>query len=161
MYFHWYIVHVFSDNVVFLSIKVLTFLYFHRTDVLNTKHKSTQIAPCDFLGPLSIILNKNENVTLQYFIFCEKVLDKKYLLKLNNVSVHPANDSLKLHQFVSFVSELCSFWCFYSLNFASAHAQTKIVMLIRIRHNWIAWNTRKLTYHLKQDQKSISNLSNL
>ena len=32
------------------------------------------------------ILNKSENATLQYFIFCEKVLDKKYLLQLNNVS---------------------------------------------------------------------------
>ena len=31
------------------------------------------------------ILNKSENATLQYFIFCEKVLDQKYLIKLNNV----------------------------------------------------------------------------
>ena len=31
------------------------------------------------------ILNKSENTTLQYSIFCEKVLDKKYLLKINNV----------------------------------------------------------------------------
>ena len=34
---------------------------------------------------LHAILNKSENGTLQYFIFCEKVLDEKYLLKLNNV----------------------------------------------------------------------------
>ena len=27
------------------------------------------------------ILNKSKNATLQYFIFCEKELDKKYLLK--------------------------------------------------------------------------------
>ena len=32
------------------------------------------------------ILNKSENATLQLSIFCEKVLDTKYLLKLNNVS---------------------------------------------------------------------------
>ena len=32
------------------------------------------------------ILNKSENATLQLSIFCAKVLDKKYLLKLNNVS---------------------------------------------------------------------------
>ena len=32
------------------------------------------------------ILNKSENATLQLSIFYEKVLDKKYLLKLNNVS---------------------------------------------------------------------------
>ena len=29
------------------------------------------------------ILNKSENATMQYFIFSEKVLDEKYLLKLN------------------------------------------------------------------------------
>ena len=34
---------------------------------------------------LYAILNKSENATLQYFIVCEKVLDEKYLLKLNNV----------------------------------------------------------------------------
>ena len=45
-------------------------------------------------------LNKSENATLQYFIFCEKVLDEKYLLKLNNV--FQTNDSSKLDQFVSF-----------------------------------------------------------
>ena len=32
------------------------------------------------------ILNKSENATLQLSIFYEKVLDKKYLLKLNNVA---------------------------------------------------------------------------
>ena len=32
------------------------------------------------------ILNKSENATLQLSIFNEKVLDKKYLLKLNNVA---------------------------------------------------------------------------
>ena len=34
---------------------------------------------------LYAILNKSENATLQYSIFCEKELDEKYLLKLNNV----------------------------------------------------------------------------
>ena len=46
------------------------------------------------------ILTKSENATLQYLIFCEKVFDEKYLLKLNNV--FQINDSSKLHQFVSF-----------------------------------------------------------
>ena len=32
------------------------------------------------------ILNKSEYATLQLSIFYEKVLDKKYLLKLNNVA---------------------------------------------------------------------------
>ena len=35
---------------------------------------------------LLYILNQSENATLQLSIFCEKVLGKKYLLKLNNVS---------------------------------------------------------------------------
>ena len=35
---------------------------------------------------LPYILNKSENATLQLSIFCEKVLDKTYLLKLNTVS---------------------------------------------------------------------------
>ena len=34
---------------------------------------------------LCAILNKSKNATLQFFIFCEKVLDEKYLLKINNV----------------------------------------------------------------------------
>ena len=32
------------------------------------------------------ILSKSENATLQLSIFYEKVLDKKYFLKLNNVA---------------------------------------------------------------------------
>ena len=48
-------------------------------------------------------LNKSENATLQYPIFCEKGLDEKYsVLKLNNVFQNPANDSWKYHQCVSF-----------------------------------------------------------
>ena len=39
---------------------------------------------------LYAILNKSENATLQYFIFCEKVLDEKHLLKLNNVLKTPS-----------------------------------------------------------------------
>ena len=64
------------------------------------------------------ILNKSENATLQLSIFCEKVLD--------NVS--------------RLMSELCSFKCLklYSLNFAIAHMQITIVMLIKIGHNCIA-----------------------
>ena len=34
---------------------------------------------------LYAILKNSENATLQYFIFCKKELDEKYLLKLNNV----------------------------------------------------------------------------
>ena len=37
---------------------------------------------------LYAILNKSENATLmlQNFIFCEKVLDEKYLLKINTTT---------------------------------------------------------------------------
>ena len=111
-------------------------------------------------------MNKSENATLQYFIFCEKVLDKKCLLKLlkyftdiqQKIRRNSTNVSLLM-------SELCSFLCFklYSLKFAIAHGQRKIVMLIRIGHTFVAFlkNTRHLTYHLKQAQESILNLSNL
>ena len=54
---------------------------------------------------LYAILNNSESATLQYFIFCKKALDeKKYILKLILImySRHPASDSSKLHQFVSF-----------------------------------------------------------
>ena len=53
---------------------------------------------------LYAILNKSENakLTLQYFIFCEKVLDEKYLLRINSVSRHAESDSSKPRQFVSF-----------------------------------------------------------
>ena len=51
---------------------------------------------------LYAILNTSENASLQYSIFCEKVLDEKYLLKFIMFSRHQANDSLKLRQFVSF-----------------------------------------------------------
>ena len=59
------------------------------------------------------------------------------------------------------MSELCSFKCLklYSLNFAIAHAQIKIVKLIKMVINALHKNTRKLINHLKQALKSISNLS--
>ena len=34
---------------------------------------------------LYAILNNSENATLQYFTFCKRALDEKYLIKLNNV----------------------------------------------------------------------------
>ena len=47
---------------------------------------------------LYALMNKFENAALQYCIFCEKLLDEKYLLKLSNVF----QISSKIHQFVSF-----------------------------------------------------------
>ena len=54
---------------------------------------------------LYAILNKSENATLQYFIFCEKVLDEKYLLKINNF-FQTSNTSTNLSLLMF---ELCSF----------------------------------------------------
>ena len=51
---------------------------------------------------LYAILNKSKNATLQYFIFCEKVLDEKYLLKLNQV--------FQTKWFVETLP-ICLFWC--------------------------------------------------
>ena len=50
------------------------------------------------------IPNKSENATLQLSIFCEKVLDKKYLLRLYNVSLTSSK------WFVE-TSPICLFWC--------------------------------------------------
>ena len=61
------------------------------------------------------------------------------------------------------MSELCSFKCLklYSLNFAIAHAQLKLLCFSKLVIIVLHKNTRKLRSHLKQAQKSISNLSNL
>ena len=83
------------------------------------------------------ILNKSVNATLQYFIFCEKVLDKKYLLMLNNVSQTSSKRFVEIPPICPFlVSALFSFLCFklYSLNFVIAHAQkcclSELVILV-------------------------------
>ena len=59
--------------------------------------------------------------------------------------------------------KLCSFKCLklYSLKFATAHAQIKSVMLIKIGLNCVVLKHKKLLNHLKQAQKSISNLAYL
>ena len=75
---------------------------------------------------LYAILNKKENATLQYSIFCEKVLDKNYLLKLNNVFSDVQQTIRRNSTNISLLmSELCSLLCLklYSLNYAIAHVQ--------------------------------------
>ena len=96
---------------------------------------------------LYVILNKSENATLQYFIFFEKVLDEKYLLKINNVFQTSSKRFVKLHQFVYFDVWLCL--KIYSLNFAIAQAQKKIVMLIRFRHTCVALLHKKTVLSLE------------
>ena len=78
-----------------------------------------------FLGTVNYTEHKSENATLQYFTFCEKVLDKAYLLKLKMILRHPA------HNLSPLVSEICSILCFkvHSLNFAIAHAQKRLLRL--------------------------------
>ena len=53
---------------------------------------------------LYAILNKSESATLQYFIFCEKILDEKYLLKMTNVFQTSSK------RFVE-TPPICLFWC--------------------------------------------------
>ena len=73
------------------------------------------------------ILNNSENATLQYFIFCEKVLDERYLLRINNVFQTSSKRFVETPPICLFsvMFELCSLVCLklYSLNFAIAHAQ--------------------------------------
>ena len=47
------------------------------------------------------------------------------------------------------------------VEFCNCACAKKIVMLIRIRHTCVALLHKKTVYHLKQAQKSISNLSNV
>ena len=59
--------------------------------------------------------------------------------------------------------ELCSLLCLklYSLNFAIAHAQKRLLCLSEFVILVLHYYSRKLFYYLKQAQKSISNLSNV
>ena len=70
---------------------------------------------------------------------------------------HPASDLSKLRQFVSFDVCVCYFLYLklYSLNFAIAHAQKRFLCLSEFVILVLHKNTRKLSYHLKQAQKSI------
>ena len=51
---------------------------------------------------LYAILNNSGNATLQYFIFCNKALDEKYILKLNNVFKTSSKRFVETPPFVSF-----------------------------------------------------------
>ena len=90
------------------------------------------------------------------FYFCDKVLDKKYLLKLNKVSQHPANDSLKLNQIVSF-----NVWvmCLFVLSFIHWILQLPICkkgcLLIRIGHTHVALKLEKTDLSLKTSLEII------
>ena len=84
---------------------------------------------CDSL--YTIILNKSKNATLQYSIFCEKVLDEKYLLKLNNVFQISSKRFVETPPICLLMSELFSLLCIklYSLNYASVHVQKRLLRL--------------------------------
>ena len=91
------------------------------------------------------ILNKSENATLQFSIFYEKVLGKKYLLRLNNVDQTSNKRFVETTYLSRLMYELCSSKCLklYSLKFAIAHAQIKIVMLIKISLNCVSKGHKK------------------
>ena len=72
---------------------------------------------------LYAILKKSENATLQYSIFCEKVFDEKYLLKLNNVFQTSSK------WFVEF-PPICLFWSLSYVPFVFNHS--KVVLLLWI-----------------------------
>ena len=81
---------------------------------------------------LYAILANSTNATLQYFIFCKKALDKNHLLKLNNVFKTSSKRFVK-------APPIYLAWCLssfpylrlklYSLNFAIAHAQKRLICL--------------------------------
>ena len=64
---------------------------------------------------------------------------------------HPANDLSNSINLSLLKSELCFFLCFklYSLNFGIAHAQKKIVLLIRIGHTRVALKYKKTDISLE------------
>ena len=89
--------------------------------------------------------------TLQYFIFCEKLLDENYLLKINNVFQTSSKRFVKLHQFVSFdvwVMFLIVFKALFT-EFSNCACAKKIIMLIRIRHTCVALLHKKTVLSLE------------
>ena len=103
------------------------------------------------------ILNKSENATLQYFIFCEKVLDERYLLRINNVFQTSSKRFVETPPICLFsvMFKLCSLVCLklYSLNFSIAHAQKSLLCLSEFVILVLHYYARKLFYHFKQAQK--------
>ena len=101
-------------------------------------------------GTIYAILNKSEKATLQYSIFCDKVLDVKYLLKLNNVFQTSSK------RFVE-TQPICLFWClsyfiFCVLNYTIAHVQNlSHFCCIKNGENWlITWNKRRNQFWIYQ-----------
>ena len=84
--------------------------------------------------------------------FCEKVFTKAkscFPDTQQTICRNPTNLSLLM-------SVLCSFLCFklYSLKFVFAHAQKRLLCLSEMVIITLHKNTRKLTNHVKQAQKS-------
>ena len=76
-----------------------------------------------------------ETLHSNYLYFFEKVFDKTYLLKLNNIARDIQQTIRRNSTNLSrLMYELCPFKYLklYSLKFVIAHAQIKIVMLIKI-----------------------------
>ena len=100
-----------------------------------------------------ILYYKSENTTLQYFIFCEKVLDKKYLLKLDiQQAIHRNSTNL-------------SFLCLRYVPFCVLSFIHSISQLRMPKKDCYAYqnssylcciNTQK-KYHLKQETSSEIN----
>ena len=114
--------------------------FFHQKD---SRFNYRIIRKSVFLIGQAPILNKSENATLQLSLFYEKVFDKKYLLKLKNVTQTSSKRFVEtplicLVRCMSYASSQCKCLKLYSLKFTIAHAQIKIVMLIKIGLHCVA-----------------------
>ena len=74
---------------------------------------------------LYAILNKSENSTLIYSIFCKKVFGEKYELKLNNAFQTSTKRFVETPPICLLTSVLCSLLCLklHLVNYASVHVQ--------------------------------------
>ena len=89
---------------------------------------------------LYAILNNSENATLQYFIFCKKALNEKYLLKLNNVFKTSSKRFVEVNSYFVFkalFTEFCN--CAFAI----------VIRLIRIRHTCVALMRKKTVLPLE------------
>ena len=85
-------------------------------------------------------------------LYCvRKHWTKRIYQSIKMFSRHPARDSSKHYQFVSFDVWVISFFVIklYSLNFAIEHTQKKVIRLIRIRHTCVALIHKKTVLSLE------------
>ena len=104
---------------------------------------------------------KGKRYTTIFYILWESI-GRKEFTKLIMFSRHPANDSLKLHQFISFDVWVMFPYVFKALftGLCKCACAKKLLRFSELSY-FCFIKAQKLSYHLKQAQKSILNLSNL